>query len=109
MKRIKKSWEFRKVYRHGRAFSSRKIVLYVLSNRTGESRIGFSISKKVGISVQRNRIRRVFREAFRLNCGRIKGGYDFVIVARKAALGISFEQACEELLYLCQKGKLMEL
>ncbi len=85
-----------------------RIVLHVYPNKTEKNRIGFSISKKVGKSVQRNRIRRVFGEAFRLNYEKIKKGYDFVIVARKAAVGVTFGQACEELLYLCQKGKLLQ-
>ncbi len=107
VKRLKKNWEYRRVYRRGRALFSKKIVLYVYTNRSNESRIGFSISKKVGKSVQRNRIKRVFSEAFRINYSRLKEGYDFVIVARKDAVGITYHQACEELLYLCQKGKLL--
>lgn len=107
MKRLKKSQEYKRVYRRGRALVSKNIVLYVYSNQTGESRVGFSVSKKVGKSVQRNRIKRVYGEAFRQIYGHIKPGNDFVIVARKAAVGVSFWQAREELLYLCRKGKLL--
>ena len=107
MKRLKKSWEYKRVYRRGQALVSRKIVLYSYPNRTGESRIGFSISKKVGKSVQRNRIKRIYGEAFRQIYDQIKPGYDFVIVARKAAVDVSFAQAREELLNLCRKRKLL--
>lgn len=109
MEHLKKNWEYRRVYRHGRALFGRRVVLYFCPNRVGKSRIGFSISKKVGKSVQRNRIKRVFKEAFRQHYWQIREGYDLVIVARKGAVGLSFDQACEELLKLCRKGKLLKI
>lgn len=107
LNRLKKSWEFRRVYRYGRTVVSRNIVLYYCPNRLGINRIGFSISKKVGKSVIRNRIRRVYREAFIKMEDKLVKGYDFIIVARKPAVSSTFIGACEELLKLCRKGQLV--
>ena len=105
--RLKKNWEFKRVYRRGKALVSKRIVLYAYPNRTADRRIGFSISKKVGKSVQRNRIKRIYREALFSLYDEIKTGYDLVIVARKKAVGVSLDQAREELFRLCQRGKLL--
>lgn len=106
--RLQKSWQFKRVYRGGKVLVSRNIVLYFYPNQESHNRWGFSISKKVGKSVVRHRIKRTYHEAFRQVQGRIRQGYDFIIVARKPAADIDFHQAGEELLYLCRKGKLLQ-
>lgn len=107
VKRLKKNWEFKRVYRRGKSFVSKRIVLYVYPNRTDHSKIGFSISKKVGKSVQRNRIKRIYREAFLSLYHEIKQGYDLVVVARREAVGVPLNLAREELYALCRRGKLL--
>ncbi len=105
--RLKKNWEFKRVYRNGRTVVSRNIVLYYCPNRLEGNRIGFSINKKVGKSVIRNKIKRIYKEAFfRVNRQLCKG-YDFIIIARKPAADVSFGEACKELCVLCRKGKLL--
>lgn len=105
--RLKKSWDFKRVYRKGRTVVSKNIVLYYCPNGLHYNRIGFSISKKVGKSVVRNRIKRIYREAFSHLEQHICKGFDFIIIARKPAVNASFKEACKELYNLCRKGKLL--
>ncbi len=108
LSRLKKNWEFKKVYRSGRTVVSRNIVLYYCPNKLDCNRIGFSIRKKVGKSVIRNRIRRIYKEAFMQIETRLKAGFDLVVIARKPAVGISFHDAIKELEYLCRKALLLQ-
>ena len=82
--RILKSKDFRKIYKKGVPIKKGWLVLCSLPNDLGQSRIGFSISSRnVKSAVRRNRIRRLFKEVFRLNKGLIKAGYDIVIIIRR--------------------------
>jgi ribonuclease P protein component len=107
LSRLKKSWEFKKVYRKGRTVVSKNIVLYYYRNSLLYNRIGFSIRKKVGKSVVRNRIRRIYREAFFSMEDKLQSGYDFIIIARNPAADIGFHDACKELYNLCRKAQLL--
>jgi len=105
--RLRKNREFRRVYRYGRTVVTKNIVLYYCPNGLRLNRIGFSISKKVGKSVVRNRIKRIYREAIRQVEEQLKKGYDFVLIARKPAVSVSFHEACKELYGLCRKKRLL--
>lgn len=107
LSRLKKSWEFKKVYRNGRTVVSKNIVLYYCRNGLPYNRIGFSIRKKVGKSVIRNRIRRIYREAFLHMEDKLQTGYDFIVIARKPSAAVSFHDACKELHNLCRKAQLL--
>ena len=79
---IKKNGDFQKVYRTGRSFADKLLVMYALDTGRADSRIGISVSKKVGNSVVRHRITRLIRESFRLNKNIVRDGLDIVVVAR---------------------------
>lgn len=76
---IKLNREFQRVYKRGSFKAGRYIVIYVLKNSLAYNRIGISAGKKVGNSVQRNRIKRILRECYRLSEDNILTGYDIVI------------------------------
>lgn len=74
--------DFRRLYARGKSVVGRHVVVYYAKNRQGNSRVGFTVGKKVGGAVQRNRAKRLMRESYRLLEPRLKPGYDIVLVAR---------------------------
>ncbi len=104
--RLKKSWQFSKVYKEGDKYFSNLFILYVLPNNTQEIRVGLTVTKKVGISVQRNRIKRVIREALRSLEG-IAPGRDLVVIARKSALNLKYLPARGTLINLLHRARVL--
>lgn len=83
---LKKNSDFQEVYRRGRSFANKSLVMYVLpTGKDSPSRIGMSVSKKVGNSVVRHRVKRLIRESHRLNRHQIADGFDIVVIARNEA------------------------
>ncbi|MBQ3000453.1 MAG: ribonuclease P protein component [Oscillospiraceae bacterium] len=72
--------------------SNRFLALYARKNRTGQNRVGITVSKKLGGAVVRNRVRRRLREIYRLSEDLFIPGYDIVVVARSYAVEASFEE-----------------
>jgi ribonuclease P protein component len=86
-RRLSRSGEFERVYREGRSHASRHLVVYAFprAEDDGDPRLGVSVGRKLGGAVERNRIKRLLREAFWANAAELRAGHDFVIVARPAA------------------------
>ena len=100
---LKKNHQFQFVYKYGKSYANKYLIMYVKENGTEKNRIGISVSKKVGNSVVRHRVTRLLRESYRLHEAVFNSGLDIVIVARASAASVGYEEIEKALLHL---GKL---
>ena len=105
--RLRRSADFERVYRHGRSHANRYLVMYAFprGHDGQEPRLGVSVGRKVGGAVERNRVKRLLREAFRTASARLPRDHDFVVVARPDAASLArdrgeagLEQAMRDLI-----------
>jgi len=99
--RLRKRRAFTGVYEGGRSCANLLSVLYYLANRMDITRVGFSVSRRLGKAVVRNRVRRRYREAYRALRDRVLPGYDIVFIARRPAADaqyVEIEASIEQLL-----------
>ena len=97
---VNKKIDFSKVYKCGKSYANRYLVMYILKNELTYNRLGMSVSKRVGNSVIRHRITRLIRESFRLNDEALKKGYDIVVVARAGAKGRNYSEISSAFMHL---------
>ena len=106
---LKQNSDFRRVYARGKSAASSRVVVYCRKNRQDRNRMGFTVSKKLGNAVTRNRVRRCLREIARLNAERTKQGYDLILVARAKAVDAEYRKLeadvlrCFDQLHLLEK------
>ena len=98
---IKKNRDFQNIYDTGKSYANRQLVMYVYANFSEDTRIGISVSKKVGNSVVRHHMTRLLREVFRLNKQNIRRGLDIIVVVRVAAKTSDYKQLEGAFLHLC--------
>jgi ribonuclease P protein component len=101
--RLKRPVDFKRVFDGRRTASDDRIIVYAVDNSLEYSRLGLSVSRKVGGAVRRNRWKRLLREAFRLNVAKLPTGVDLVIVPR-AGFEPELESLQESLLHLARRA-----
>lgn len=104
---LKKNADFQEVYRKGKSAANRLLVLYISERDDRQNRIGISVSKKVGNSVVRHRLKRLIRESYRLNENQFVGGLDMIFIARPGARESTFSDMESALLHLMRRMKLI--
>ena len=98
---------FQRLY-HTSGQANGYLVLYARKNRLDHNRVGITVSKKLGKAHIRNRVRRRFREVYRLNEEAFLPGWDIVIVARSRAIDADFTKLTAAYLQLADKAGILK-
>jgi ribonuclease P protein component len=101
--RVRKRREYVAVQGRGRKLHTDSFLVFVLPRADSPARLGVTVSKKVGGAVERNRVKRLVREAFRRFKTLFPQGLDIVFVAKRAAVEADFDQVMREIERLCRK------
>ena len=105
---LKKNRDFQNVYKKGKSYANRYLVMYVLKNDTDRNRLGISVSKKVGNSVIRHHLTRLIRESYRLHEDVFNSGLDIVVIARVAARHVGYKEIESAVLHLGGLHKILK-
>ncbi len=105
--RLKKQYQFNYVYKNGTHFASSALVLYVVTSRTKNIKVGFAVTKKIGKAVQRNHERRRLREVVQKYLPNLKQNYNIIVVARDSISNFSFDALCKQFVELSKKAEIL--
>ena len=94
------------VYRQGKVWANSLVVMKAMPNGLSLSRYGFSVTKKVGKAVQRNRLKRLLKEIMRMQS--LKSGWDIVFIARSVAVNADYHQLERAVTKLLARAQLLE-
>ena len=104
---LKKNADFQNVYKEGKSYANKYLVMYVKKNDLEINRVGISVSKKVGNSIVRHRITRLIREAYRLNQSNLIKGKDIVVIARGNSKGKNYWDIQSAFLHLAKLHRII--
>ena len=103
-----KNKEFGEVYKKRISRANKLLIMYIRKNNLPINRFGISVSKKIGNSVVRHRFCRLARESFRAQESNLKTGYDIVVVARTAVVGVKCQEIESAFCHLCSMHHIMQ-
>lgn len=106
--RLRKNNEFQKVYKKGKNYWNKYVVMYAMKNGKDYTRVGFSLTRKYGNSVERNRTRRRMKEIYRLNSDRVIGGYDLIFIPKMRTKNSSYNEIENAMINLLKRSRLLE-
>lgn len=103
---LKTRAQYSLVYSSGKTWANELVVMKILPNQLGVTRVGFSVGKRIGKAVVRNKVRRLMRESVRtLN---IRSGWDIVLIARKGAAIADYHNLKEAISGLLKQARLLD-
>jgi ribonuclease P protein component len=110
LNRLKKNQDFQVVFKEGKSFANRQFVVYVMKqNGKPYSRLGLSVSKKMGNAVMRNHIKRYIKEIFREFADRLEVGNDYIIISRKPVSTMTHQEMRKSLEHVLKKAHVLAI
>ncbi|SDY34463.1 MULTISPECIES: ribonuclease P protein component [Salimicrobium] len=106
--RIKKNKEFQTVFKKGKSFANRQLVLYYYKKDQPHFRIGLSVSKRIGNAVMRNKVKRYLRQAFQEMEEDLHQEYDYVVIARKPVNTMEYHELKQSLQHVCRRSGVLK-
>ncbi|MBP3040513.1 ribonuclease P protein component [Bacillaceae bacterium Marseille-Q3522] len=107
--RVKKNKDFQVAFKQGKSFANRQFIIYAVKKADQEHfRIGLSVSKKIGNAVVRNQIKRYIRQVFHELEGDLHMNVDYIVIARKPAATMTYEEIKKSLLHVLKVGKALK-
>ncbi len=104
--RLKKNYQYNYVYKHSQSVSDKNFVLLYCKSNKEQTQVGFSVSKKYGHAVQRNRIRRQMKAAVSSLMPKVKNGYNIILLPRKSDK-YNYQDILSSVEYLLNKAGLL--
>ena len=104
---VKENYVFRRIYRKGKSSVQPCLVVYCQKNKQGRTRLGVTVSTKLGKAVVRNRVRRRLRELYRLHKAELLPGYDLIVVARVRAVDMTYAKLEKQYLHCLSQLELL--
>ena len=108
LRSLKNRVHFDRVFREGRFAVQDDLVCYCLRNNGDDTRVGFSLSARVGNAVERNRLRRWLREILRAHACNLDAGWDVVFFVRRP-VDLSFIEFKEQVLFLLANREVLKV
>lgn len=103
---LQKKWEFQRVFEENRKYTGRYFILYILQNQP-DRKVGILVSSKFGKAVKRNRIKRLIREAYRLNNHLLPNDVHIVISAKSGINNLKYKEVEQDLIGLYKEAGLL--
>lgn len=99
--RLHNSTEYRDTFEGGIRYKSKSFIIFIREKKTGPTRLGLTVNRKVGGAVIRNKIKRIMRDIFRLNYSQLFSQSDIVIIVNKTATYNDYDQLKQEFMNVC--------
>lgn len=104
---LRKNKQFQCIYRNGKSYANKYMVLYVMPINGKQTSVGFAAGKRLGNAVVRNRTKRLLREAYRLHQSAIKPNF-YLLVGRKPMVGVKYAAVSKAFEDLCARAGIVK-